>query len=210
MQIKSSVTFKQTINRSEFICLLHRCFTIEQAKAYVNQAKIDYPQATHYCYAYLLDHHQFSKSNDDGEPAGTAGSPILQTLLKNDVDNIIAIVIRYFGGIKLGAGGLIRAYGSSCALALQQAILTTFQTVHCYQVTIDYDAIGKINHIVDSYGMTIEDTQYNDQVSYTITTSLNDATTIFKDGLSNQCMIQPLDDRYIEVEISRENGQAIA
>lgn len=202
MQIQSSVTFKQTINRSEFICLLHRCFTIDQAKAYVVQAKIDYPQATHYCYAYLLDHHQYSKSNDDGEPAGTAGSPILQTLLKNDVDNIIAIVIRYYGGIKLGAGGLIRAYGSSCALALQQAIFTTFQSVHYYQITVDYDNIGKLNHITESNGLTIDNIEYTDKVIYTIASTLDNTPLLFKDGLSNQCQIIQLDDQLIEVPLN--------
>lgn len=202
MQIQSSVTFKQTINRSEFICLLHRCFTIDQAKAYVAQAKIDYPQATHYCYAYLLDNHQYSKSNDDGEPAGTAGSPILQTLLKNDVDNIIAIVIRYYGGIKLGAGGLIRAYGSSCALALQQAIFTTFQSVHYYQITVDYDNIGKLNHITESNGLTIDNIEYTDKVIYTIASTLDNTPLLFKDGLSNQCQIIQLDDQLIEVPLN--------
>ncbi len=205
MQIKSSVTFKQTINRSEFICLLHRCFTIDQAKALVAKAKEDYPQATHYCYAYLLDHHQYSKSNDDGEPAGTAGSPILQTLLKNDVDNIIAIVIRYYGGIKLGAGGLIRAYGSSCALALQHAIFTTFQTVHFYRVEVDYERIGKVNHIVEIHGMTIENTEYDQQVVYTISTILEDAPTLFKDGLSNQCKIHQLEDQLVEVMVKNNS-----
>ena len=201
MQIQSSVTFKQTINRSEFICLLHRCFSIDQAKALVAQARIDYPQATHYCYAYLLDHNQFSKSNDDGEPAGTAGSPILQTLLKNDVDNIIAIVIRYYGGIKLGAGGLIRAYGSSCALALQQATFTTFQTVHYYKITVDYDKIGKLNHIVETNGLTIDNIEYTDQVIYTITSTLENTPLLFQDGLSNQCTIIQLDDQLVEVPI---------
>ena len=204
MQIQSSVVFKQTINRSEFICLLHRCFTIEQAKAYVAKAKQDYPQATHYCYAYLLDHHQYSKSNDDGEPAGTAGSPILQTLLKNDVDNIIAIVIRYYGGIKLGAGGLIRAYGSSCAQALQHAIFTTFESVHFYQIEVNYEMIGKVNHIVESNGMTIENTTYDQHVVYTISTILNYAVTLFKDGLSNQCKIHQLEDQLVEVNVNND------
>ena len=204
MQILDTVIDKQIIERSEFIAILSRCFSIEQAKSLVEQAMIDYPNATHYCYAYLLQNNQYSKSNDNGEPSGTAGAPILQVLLKNKLDNVICIVIRYFGGIKLGAGGLIRAYSGAAANVVNKAILTEFIPWHVFQFSCSYDKIGIINNLVDDQ-FKIIDTQYSDQVTFTIRTTKEDNQQTLDNALKQAVSIQSLDDLLVETPLGKED-----
>lgn len=204
MQILDTVIDKQIIERSEFIAVLSRCFSIEQAKSLVEQAMIDYPNATHYCYAYLLQNNQYSKSNDNGEPSGTAGAPILQVLLKNKLDNVICIVIRYFGGVKLGAGGLIRAYSGAAANAVNKAVLTEFIPWHVFQFSCSYDKIGIINNLVDDQ-FKIIDTQYNDQVTFTIHTTKEDNQQTLDNALKQSVSIQNFDDLLVETPLGKED-----
>lgn len=204
MQILDTVIDKQIIERSEFIAILSRCFSIEQAKSLVEQAMIDYPNATHYCYAYLLQNNQYSKSNDNGEPSGTAGAPILQVLLKNKLDNVICIVIRYFGGIKLGAGGLIRAYSGAAANAVNKAVLTEFIPWHVFQFSCNYDKIGIINNLVDDQ-FKIIDTQYSDQVTFTIHTTKEDNQQTLDNALKQAVSIQSFDDLLVETPLGKED-----
>ena len=106
------------IKNSRFITILFP-INSDNITELINKVKIDYPKATHYCYSYILENHQ--KASDDGEPGGTAGMPMLNVLKMQGLTNIIAIVTRYFGGIKLGAGGLTRAYSQSVAETLKLA-----------------------------------------------------------------------------------------
>ena len=106
--IKENTNNKIIINKSEFICDLIKVYDIEEVKKELEQIKSKYKDANHYCYAYIIDDNK--KSSDDGEPGGTAGVPIMESLNSQNLNYILCIVTRYFGGIKLGAGGLIRAY----------------------------------------------------------------------------------------------------
>jgi uncharacterized YigZ family protein len=111
------------INRSRFICMMRRCDSIAAAKAFVHELREQYPDASHHCYAYIaatpLDS-QYYGFSDDGEPSGTAGKPMLMALLGSGLGEICAVVIRYFGGVKLGTGGLQRAYGGCVREALER------------------------------------------------------------------------------------------
>ena len=132
--IKEKVINEYIIKNSKFITLL---IPLENnnINTYLDEARMNYPKATHYCYAYIYGKEQgFS---DDGEPSRTAGSPMFNVLEKEELNNILAITIRYFGGIKLGAGGLVRAYTKSLTEALK---LTTYQDlVEAYKVKISFD-----------------------------------------------------------------------
>lgn len=110
--IKENTKNEIMIKNSRFITLLYKIRSKEEIEQYLDQAKKQYPKATHYCYAYKIGEN-IKKVSDDGEPGGTAGMPMLNVLDKEDITNVLAITIRYFGGIKLGAGGLIRAYSKS-------------------------------------------------------------------------------------------------
>ena len=119
--IDSDVTNEYVINKSKFITKLYYVDNVEEVASVLNKVKSEYSLANHYCYAYIINN--ISKSSDDKEPSGTAGIPILNVLLKNNLNNILCIVVRYFGGIKLGAGGLVRAYTNSVSSALLQSAL---------------------------------------------------------------------------------------
>ena len=121
--IRNQTEFEIVINKSRFIGLLIPISDVEEVPLYLEEARELYPNATHYCYAYIID--QYKKASDDGEPSKTAGMPMLNVLEKNELDHVLAIVIRYFGGIKLGAGGLVRAYSQSVVETLSHADIVT-------------------------------------------------------------------------------------
>ena len=152
------------INKSKFITLLYRVKSIDDVKNKLSYVKDLYKDATHYCYAYIIDDNK--KSSDDGEPGGTAGVPIMEVLLKNDLNFVLCVVVRYFGGIKLGAGGLIRAYSKAVSEACKVATFTNIETRHKYKLTFGYDLIGKIEfHLKDE--VEIIDKEYDEQVTFT-------------------------------------------
>ena len=113
-RIKEDHEEQMEIKKSRFITSLHRTESEADAKAFLTAIRRLHPDATHHCYAFIIgEHNEIKRSNDDDEPAGTAGVPMLECLDRNHMQDIIAITVRYFGGIKLGAGGLIRAYSKS-------------------------------------------------------------------------------------------------
>ena len=118
--IAKNIRTEKTIRKSRFICSLQRAESEEEAKSFIKDIKKEYWDATHNCSAYIIDEQQ-QRSNDDGEPSGTAGIPMLEVLRKQQVVQVAAVVTRYFGGVKLGAGGLIRAYSGAVAQALAEA-----------------------------------------------------------------------------------------
>jgi uncharacterized YigZ family protein len=129
----------------------------------LKEVRKKYPKATHYCTAYIFENSQ--GSNDDGEPSGTAGVPMLEVLNKHELTNVFAVVVRYFGGIKLGAGGLIRAYAKSVAQALIDAPLLKQLLTHNFEVTFNYDQIGLIDRLFEGF---IQDKTYLTDVTYTL------------------------------------------
>lgn len=133
--IKENIKNEIIIKNSKFITLLIKITNEKEIKEKLKQVKEDYPKATHYCYTYKIGEN-IKKSSDDGEPSGTAGLPMLNILDKENITNVLAITIRYFGGIKLGAGGLIRAYSNSVKEALNK--VNTNELINGYLVTITF------------------------------------------------------------------------
>lgn len=134
------------IKNSKFITLLFKIKSKNDVSDILDNIKKSYPKATHYCYAYIVDSNK--KSSDDGEPGGTAGMPILNVLENEKITNILAIVVRYFGGIKLGAGGLVRAYSKSVKDTLALVNINKLQNGKLIELTFDYDIQDKINYIL--------------------------------------------------------------
>lgn len=156
------------IKKSRFLCYLHRCTSEEDAKAFLGQIKKMHPNARHHCYAFIIgEQNEIQRSNDDGEPSGTAGVPMLECLMKHQMQDIIAVTVRYFGGIKLGAGGLIRAYAKSVSNALSTACLTQKQMMLEYEVNFPYSFIGKMDYLFRSHDIEILDKRYEEDVIYT-------------------------------------------
>ena len=165
--IQADCESETVIKKSRFITYLHYTTSEEEAKAYIQAIKKMHPDANHHCYAFIIgEHDEIQRSNDDKEPSGTAGVPMLECLKQRKLQDILAITVRYFGGIKLGAGGLIRAYSGSVAQAIDEAVLTRKQTLKKCQISFAYDLIGKLDYFFRSEQIEVLDKLYEEQVTY--------------------------------------------
>lgn len=149
------------IKNSRFICLLYHLDDINEVNNYLENAKNKYKDATHYCYAYIINN--ISKCSDDGEPSGTAGMPMLQVLKKNNLNNVLCIVIRYFGKILLGANGLVRAYSRSVSECLENHIVT-LKKGYNITITFNYDNLKIIDYILKD--IIIINKDFKDNITY--------------------------------------------
>lgn len=169
--IKKEVVTEQVINKSKFITYLAPVQTEDQAKEYLLSIKKGHHKAAHHCSAYICD--EIERSNDDGEPASSAGMPMLQVLRGNEMNYVIAVVVRYFGGVELGVGGLIRAYGSSVTQAIANAAILKPSLVYDYELIFPYEYINDVEVFLDSFA-TVVNRDYTDRVNYTIFTTDKD------------------------------------
>lgn len=153
--------------KSKFIAHIFNVESEQQAAAVIAEAKKKYWDARHNCYAYILgDKGEIQRFSDDGEPSGTAGKPILEVLSGNECSNCLCIVTRYFGGVLLGTGGLIRAYTSASKEALDDCLTGELvEGVHAY-LDADYNYVGKIQHLCTQYDITVVNTEYSDNVIF--------------------------------------------
>ena len=134
------------IHKSKFITIITPINSKEEITKILNKVKKEYKDATHYCFAYIIDSEE--KCDDNGEPSGTAGLPILKVLKINNLTNVLCLVVRYFGGIKLGAGGLIRAYSTSASEALNKCTIKDIKSGFNITITFPYQNLKQIDHIL--------------------------------------------------------------
>lgn len=144
--IKDNINNQIIIKNSKFITELIKINNINDIDEILLEIKNKYKDANHYCYAYIIN--GIKRFSDDGEPGGTAGVPILNVLEKNELNYILAVVIRYFGGIKLGAGGLVRAYSKSVSEAILKSTLQNLTNGYKITIEFDYDSIKEIDYIL--------------------------------------------------------------
>ncbi|MFG2759439.1 YigZ family protein [Streptomyces wuyuanensis] len=157
------------INRSRFICALAPAATEREAQDFVARIRKEHPTATHNCFAYVIGADAaVQKASDDGEPGGTAGVPMLQMLLRRDIRYAVAVVTRYYGGVKLGAGGLIRAYGGAVGEALDALGTVTRQRFRLATVTVDHQRAGKVENDLRATGREVRDVRYAEAVTIEI------------------------------------------
>ncbi len=155
------------VNRSRFICAIKHCPDQLAVKQFIEQVKQQYPDASHHCYAFVWARPEDSQAygfSDDGEPSGTAGRPMLAVLQGNLIGEICAIVIRYFGGVKLGTGGLQRAYGNSVRQALLKLPTQLKTPIEQLQLTCDYQQVKDIEHCLSQFDGEIIAQQFSTQV----------------------------------------------
>ena len=153
------------IQKSRFICYTERVTTEEDAQAFIQQIKKKHYNATHNCSAYLIgEHDHIQKANDDGEPSGTAGVPMLEVLKKKQLKDTVVVVTRYFGGIKLGAGGLIRAYGKSVSEGLNEIGIVERKLMRIMHTKIDYTWLGKVENELRSSKFLLKEIHYLNDV----------------------------------------------
>lgn len=155
--------------KSTFITHLIRINSEEEARDFIQKMKKKHYDATHVCSCYVVgDNNEITRANDDGEPSGTAGAPMLDVLVKNNIKNVCATVIRYYGGTKLGTGGLVRAYGGGVINALKNATLVERKDAFEIKLEIDYSLNGKIEYEIDKTNFIVNNIDYTDKLVYTI------------------------------------------
>ncbi|MEQ6050315.1 YigZ family protein [Lysinibacillus capsici] len=149
------------ISKSRFLTYIERAETEEDAISFIDGIKKLHHNATHNCSAYIIgEHDHIQKANDDGEPSGTAGVPMLEVLKKQGLKDTVVVVTRYFGGIKLGGGGLIRAYGKATTEGLTAAQIVERKLHHFMKVAIDYTWLGKVENEIRSSSYSLEEIRY--------------------------------------------------
>lgn len=180
--ISNNVDNTIIIKKSKFITKLYKINTINDIDDILNKLKKENNGATHICYAYIFN--GIEKCSDDGEPSGTAGLPILNVLKRNNLNNILGVVIRYFGGIKLGAGGLVRAYSNSISESIK--LTTINELIDGYNITIffNYDNIKEIDSLLNN--AEIIEKKFFNEISYNINISIIDYKNIYN-NLSSKC-----------------------
>ncbi|AZM88077.1 MULTISPECIES: YigZ family protein [Streptomyces] len=162
-------THEAEINRSRFLCSIAPAATEREAQEFIARVRKEHPTATHNCYAYVIGADaSVQKASDDGEPGGTAGVPMLQMLTRRDVRYAVAVVTRYYGGVKLGAGGLIRAYGGVVGEALDALGTITRHRYRLATVTVDHQRAGKTQNDLRATGRAVLDVRYGEAVSIEI------------------------------------------
>lgn len=157
------------IKKSRFLTHIKRTVSEEEAKDFIDEIKKEHKAANHNCSAYIIGKSALiQKADDDGEPQGTAGVPILEVLKKEELYNVTVVVTRYFGGIKLGGGGLIRAYSQSASAAVVAAGKVIEVPVVPLTVSLDYTFTSKFEHFLSNTEASIVSTDYTDKVTYLI------------------------------------------
>lgn len=157
--IEKNIKNEIVINKSRFITYLYKVNNIDEINDILNNLKKEYKDATHHCYSYIIGN--VKRFNDDGEPSHTAGMPMLNVLENKNLNNVLAVVIRYFGGIKLGAGGLVRAYTNSVSEAVNISNIIPIINEYKVKIEFDYNNVNNINYILKDYKITYKEFDEN-------------------------------------------------
>jgi uncharacterized YigZ family protein len=172
LSVAEAFTIEQDIKKSKFISRIIPIQSEAEAHQQIEQLRELESKANHNCFAFILgDQQDIQRASDDGEPSGTAGAPILEVLKREQLTNVLVVVTRYFGGIKLGAGGLIRAYGSSASLAVQNANLIQLVDQELLSIKLDYQNNDQLLYYLEQHDLHQINTEYTTQVTTTISIS---------------------------------------
>jgi uncharacterized YigZ family protein len=200
--VKTTGEHEIVIEKSRFIAQITRAETEEEAQEFIQAIKKKHWNATHNCSAYLIgENDQIQKANDDGEPSGTAGVPILEVLKKRNLKDTVVVVTRYFGGIKLGAGGLIRAYGKSTSEGLNEVGVVERRLVQTMHAKIDYTWLGKLEKELRASVYPIKEIHYLDTVEIEVYVDEN-KVQVFTEWMveltNGQCKVEGGEQVYLE------------
>ena len=179
--IKEDGQVQEEIKKSRFICHIKRVTTEEEARNFIQAVKKEHYKATHNCSAFILgEQSEIKRSSDDGEPSGTAGVPMLGVLENHQLTNVCAVVTRYFGGIKLGAGGLIRAYAGNVALAIKEIGIVHIKEQLGLRITLSYSQYQELPNFLKANHLQEQDTSFTEQVQTTIFVDKDDKDSVIE------------------------------
>ncbi len=175
--INNQPTHTYEVNKSVFITYMYHVESIKEANKILDDLRNQYPDATHHVSAYLIGNSgQFGKMNDDGEPSGTSGSPVFDVLRKNNLTNTMCVVIRYFGGIKLGAGGLVRAYSKAASECLKLANIVPIIEYSLIKLEFGYSYLTQIEKLLTNY--EIINREFTSNITLTIKIPTSDISLL--------------------------------
>lgn len=203
LTIAKNTTYEQTIKKSRFICSIARVSSDEEAQQFIASIQAANKKATHNCFAYMIgDNDQIQRESDNGEPSGTAGIPILESLKLAKIHNVVAVVTRYFGGIKLGAGGLIRAYSNTTTEAIHQAGLVQRIKQAILKITVTYALHDPLLYYLKENNLEVASEEYGVNVEtsiYVNETDLKDVKEKLINRFNDQLQITEGDQRFNEI-----------
>lgn len=203
LTIAQNTSYEVTIKKSRFICSIARVTTEQEAQDFISQVQADNKKATHNCFAYLLgDNDQIQRESDNGEPSGTAGIPILESLKMAKIHDVVAVVTRYFGGIKLGAGGLIRAYSNTTTDAIHQAGLIQRVKQATLQITVSYSLHDQLLYYLKENQLEVAGEEYGVNVVTSVYVNEDDlasVTATLTNRFNNQLQITTGTPRFNEI-----------
>lgn len=180
--IKEDGQVQEEIKKSRFICHIKRVTTENEARNFIQAVKKEHYKATHNCSAFILgERSEMKRSSDDGEPSGTAGVPMLGVLENHQLTNVCAVVTRYFGGIKLGAGGLIRAYSSNVALAIKEIGIVHIKEQLGLRIALSYSQYQELPNFLKANHLQEQDTSFTEQVQTTIFVDKDDKDSVIEE-----------------------------
>lgn len=180
--IKEDGQVQEEIKKSRFICHIKRVTTENEARNFIQAVKKEHYKATHNCSAFILgEKSEMKRSSDDGEPSGTAGVPMLGVLENHQLTNVCAVVTRYFGGIKLGAGGLIRAYSSNVALAIKEIGIVHIKEQLGLRIALSYSQYQELPNFLKANHLQEQDTSFTEQVQTTIFVDKDDKDSVIEE-----------------------------
>ncbi|MES9545679.1 YigZ family protein [Streptococcus intermedius] len=180
--IKEDGQVQEEIKKSRFICHIKRVTTEDEARNFIQDVKKEHYKATHNCSAFILgERSEMKRSSDDGEPSGTAGVPMLGVLENQQLTNVCAVVTRYFGGIKLGAGGLIRAYSSNVALAIKEIGIVHIKEQLGLRIALSYSQYQELPNFLKANHLQEQDTSFTEQVQTTIFVDKDDKDSVIEE-----------------------------
>ena len=194
--------------KSRFIATVRPVSSEEEAVAFINEMKKKYWDARHNCFAFVIgSNNEIQRFSDDGEPQGTAGKPILETLLNENLHNTLIVVTRYFGGTLLGTGGLVRAYGQSSKEGIRNSVIQKVCEGISFKLTVDYNSIGKIKYIMGQMGITDAQEEYGQNVVLSILMKkdeYNEFNTKVTDATGGKAVFEDEEDREYREEVKEK------
>ena len=193
-----------TEKKSKFIANVRPVDNETEALEFLNKIRSRYPDATHNVYAYVIDENNIFRYSDDGEPSGTAGMPVLDTIRKEGIVDCLVVVTRYFGGTLLGTGGLVHAYGASAKEGLLKSKIIKRCLCNIVSVNVDYSLSGKIQYKAASENYIVEDTVYGENVEFLICVKPEETERFIKDitDLTNgKAQMDVVDNKYIDMDV---------
>lgn len=200
LTIKNEAKAEFEEKKSTFIGHALRVYNEEEAKGYINKIKGENKEARHNVYGYIIgENFGIQRYSDDGEPQGTGGLPVLEVIKNNGITDVVIVVTRYFGGVLLGKGGLVRAYSKAAAMTVKEGEVVERVKAAPLNITMDYDLLGKIQYYFEQQNIFIENIEYTEKVSVTVICEISYIESLsekINDLLNGRCVISEGDSDY--------------